>query len=75
MKVQRYPVPPVQAGRFVCKDGAGDAFAGGFLYGLMCQADLDSCMQCALYAADTAVRRTKPQFVFKYKPQIESKGS
>merc|ERR1712039_175878 len=43
VKVQRFPVPPVRSGRFVSKDGAGDAFAGGFLYGLMNEANLESC--------------------------------
>merc|ERR1712087_253422 len=51
VKVMRYPVPPVRAGRYVCKDGAGDAFVGGFLYALMHEADIDGCVQMALYAA------------------------
>lgn len=71
VKVQRFPVPPVKSWRFVSKDGAGDAFAGGFLYGLMRSADLDSCVQMALYAAQVAVQRTKPAFTFKDRPQIE----
>lgn len=71
VKVQRFPVPPVRAHRFVCKDGAGDAFVGGFLYGLMREADTDSCVQMALYAAQVSVQRTKPGFTFKDRPAIE----
>jgi len=70
VKVQRYPVPPLKAGRYVSKDGAGDAFAGGFLYGLMQGADVDGCVQMALYAAHAAVQRTGPRFTFKDKPQV-----
>eukprot|EP00928_Gymnodinium_smaydae_P053087 TRINITY_DN37164_c0_g1_i1.p1 TRINITY_DN37164_c0_g1~~TRINITY_DN37164_c0_g1_i1.p1 ORF type:complete len:421 (+),score=107.29 TRINITY_DN37164_c0_g1_i1:162-1424(+) len=69
--VQRFPVPPVRTGRFVTKDGAGEAFAGGFLYGLMREATLESCVQLALFAAQAAVQRTRPAFVFKDKPPLE----
>eukprot|EP00434_Breviolum_minutum_P023342 symbB.v1.2.020591.t1/scaffold1691.1/size105682/8 len=71
VKVQRYPVPPVRSRSFVRKDGAGDAFAGGFLYGLMHEADVDSCVQMALYCASVAVQRTSPGFSFKGKPSVD----
>lgn len=70
VKIQRFPVPPVRHGRFVCKDGAGDAFSGGFLFGLMKEADLESCVQMALYAAQGSVQRTKPEFAFNNRPPI-----
>lgn len=70
VKVQRYPVPPVKAGRPVCKSGGGDAFAAGFLYGLLCETDLDNCMRCALYAAHVAVQRTGASFVFNDLPEF-----
>lgn len=68
VKVQRYPIPPIRTGRLQCKDGAGDAFAGGFLHGLMQQADLDTCVASALYAAQVAVQRQGPHFTFKDRP-------
>merc|ERR1712241_1241241 len=70
VKVQRYPVQPIRAGRYVCKDGAGDAFAGGFLCGLIHEADVDSCVQMALYAAHIAVQRNGPRFAFRDMPQL-----
>lgn len=70
VKVQRFPVPPVRNRTFVRKDGAGDAFAGGFLYGLMHEADVDSCVQLALYCASIAVQRTGPGYSFKDKPSL-----
>merc|ERR1712080_620304 len=70
VKVRSYPVPPVRSYQFTSKDGAGDAFAGGFVYGLMREADLDSCVQMALYAAQVAVQRAKPSFSFKDRPSI-----
>ncbi|CAE7501966.1 ADK [Symbiodinium natans] len=71
VKVQRFPVPPVRNRSFVRKDGAGDAFAGGFLYGLMHEADVDSCVQLALYCASVAVQRTGPGYSFKDKPSLD----
>ncbi|CAJ1330609.1 unnamed protein product [Effrenium voratum] len=71
VKVQRFPVPPVRSRSFARKDGAGDAFAGGFLYGLMHKADVDSCVQLALYCASVAVQRTGPGFSFKDKPSLK----
>lgn len=68
VKIQKYPVPPVKNGKLVCKEGAGDAFAGGFLYGLMRDANLDTCMQAALYAAQVSVQRQGPRFDFRDKP-------
>mmetsp|Transcript_52880 Transcript_52880/g.113340 ORF Transcript_52880/g.113340 Transcript_52880/m.113340 type:complete len:398 (-) Transcript_52880:57-1250(-) len=73
VKVQRYPVPPVRAGRYVCKSGAGDAFAGGFLYALMNDADVDSCVQMALHAGHAAVQRTGPRLTFKDRPQMRER--
>ena len=71
VKVQRYPVPAVPAWRFATKDGAGDAFTGGLLYALMCNADLDSSVHMALYAAQVAVQRTKPGFDFANPPAVQ----
>jgi len=71
VKVQRFPVPPVRSRSFVRKDGAGDAFAAGFLYGLMHEADVDSCVQMALYCASVAVQRVGPGFSFKDKPSVD----
>ncbi|CAK0904841.1 unnamed protein product, partial [Prorocentrum cordatum] len=71
VKVQRYPVPPVRAGRCGYKDGAGDAFAGGFLCGLQLQLDADGCVQLALHAALCAVERPGPGVpVFKAPPRM-----
>lgn len=72
VKVTRYPVPVVPAWHLHCKDGAGDAFTGGILYSLMMKASLDSCVHMALYAAQNAVQRTKPGFVFKDKPRNDT---
>merc|ERR1712173_21114 len=72
VKIRRYPVQPIRAGRYVCKDGAGDAFAGGFIYALMHEADTDSCVQLALYAAHVAVQRTGHRLVFRDKPHLVS---
>eukprot|EP00929_Paragymnodinium_shiwhaense_P008692 TRINITY_DN112651_c0_g1_i1.p1 TRINITY_DN112651_c0_g1~~TRINITY_DN112651_c0_g1_i1.p1 ORF type:complete len:410 (+),score=90.26 TRINITY_DN112651_c0_g1_i1:59-1288(+) len=73
VRVQKFPIPPLRAGKFVCKDGAGDAFAGGFLYGLTRDADLDSCVQTALFAAHGAVQRTRPFFWYKDRPRMDAK--
>jgi adenosine kinase len=71
VKVRRYQVPPVRPGRYVSKDGAGDAFAGGFLYALLHEADVDSCVLQGLYAARVAVQRTGPRFDFRDRPPLQ----
>jgi len=68
VRVQRYPVPPVKPSRYVGKDGAGDIFAGGFLYGLLRGSDIDGCVQMALHAAQGAVQRIGPKLHLKDKP-------
>eukprot|EP00927_Polykrikos_kofoidii_P039676 TRINITY_DN34009_c0_g1_i1.p1 TRINITY_DN34009_c0_g1~~TRINITY_DN34009_c0_g1_i1.p1 ORF type:complete len:404 (-),score=72.67 TRINITY_DN34009_c0_g1_i1:59-1270(-) len=71
VRLSHFPVPPVRAGKFIAKDGAGDAFVGGFLYGLMHEADLESCVQMALFAAHGTVQRRRPGFRYKDRPQME----
>lgn len=71
VKIMRYPVPPVRSSRFVSKDGAGAAFAGGLLYGLQKALSIDSCMELALFAAHAFVQTPPPNIAYRERPCVE----
>jgi len=50
-KLLKYPVPPLDKSQIVDTNGAGDAFLGGFLSGLLQDKLVDVCVKAGLYCA------------------------
>jgi len=50
-KLHSFPVPHIEKSAIVDTNGAGDAFLGGFLAGLIQEKPLESCVKGGLYAA------------------------
>jgi len=50
-KLHSFPVAPIDKNLIVDSNGAGDAFLGGFLAGLMLDKPLEECVRAAMYAA------------------------
>ncbi|XP_029376219.1 adenosine kinase isoform X2 [Echeneis naucrates] len=67
-KIETFPVVKVESKDIVDTNGAGDAFVGGFLSGLVQEKPLDHCVKAAHYAANVIIRRAgctfpeKPDF-------------
>ncbi|KAI4812270.1 hypothetical protein KUCAC02_023671 [Chaenocephalus aceratus] len=67
-KVETFPVLKIDPKDIVDTNGAGDAFVGGFLSGLVQDKPLDQCVKAAHYAANVIIRRAgctfpeKPDF-------------
>jgi adenosine kinase len=51
-----FPVPPVPADEIVDTNGAGDAFVGGFLAGLVKGDSLELCIKAGNYAASVIIK-------------------
>eukprot|EP00922_Rhytidocystis_sp_ex-Travisia-forbesii_P038446 GHVS01057270.1.p1 GENE.GHVS01057270.1~~GHVS01057270.1.p1 ORF type:complete len:356 (+),score=60.08 GHVS01057270.1:74-1141(+) len=68
-KVQHFPVEPLEKSKLVDTNGAGDAFVGGFLYGLSKGKDIDFCVFAGSYAARHVIQRSGCTFEFKNMPQ------
>ncbi|CEM30237.1 unnamed protein product [Vitrella brassicaformis CCMP3155] len=68
VKVTTYPVEPLERSKLVDTNGAGDAFVGGFLYGLAIDKDLDFCVFMAHYAARHVIQRSGCTFDFTDRP-------
>ncbi|XP_051935492.1 adenosine kinase-like isoform X1 [Hippocampus zosterae] len=68
-KIETFPVMAIDPKDLVDTNGAGDAFVGGFLSGLVREKTLDQCVRAAHYAANVIIRRLgctfpeKPDFV------------
>lgn len=54
--VTEIPVPPVPASEIVDTNGAGDAFVGGFLAGLVKGDTLEACVKAGNYAASVIIK-------------------
>jgi len=50
-KLHSFPVTPIDKSLIVDTNGAGDAFLGGFLAGLMIDKPLEECVRAAMYAS------------------------
>lgn len=55
-KVQRFAVPKLESSEIVDTNGAGDAFAGGFMAGHVQGKDLKTCVDAGNYAAQHILR-------------------
>ncbi|XP_049591617.1 adenosine kinase isoform X1 [Syngnathus scovelli] len=68
-KIETFPVMAIDPKDLVDTNGAGDAFVGGFLSGLVREKPLEQCVRAAHYAANVVIRRSgctfpeKPDFV------------
>jgi len=50
-KILKFPVLQIEKSAIVDTNGAGDAFLGGFLAGLLQEKPLEDCVKAGLYAA------------------------
>ncbi|ETO29559.1 hypothetical protein RFI_07560 [Reticulomyxa filosa] len=72
-KSKEYPVEKIPAEKIVDTNGAGDAFVGGFLFGLAEGKSEEECVNAGCYAAQVIIQTSgtrlsgKPKFVFKTK--------
>lgn len=58
--VKTYPVHPINKEEIVDTNGAGDAFAGGFVAGLVKGENLDSCVDMGQWLAAQGLRNLGP---------------
>ncbi|MED6289210.1 hypothetical protein CHARACLAT_000382 [Characodon lateralis] len=67
-KIETFPVLKIDPKDIVDTNGAGDAFVGGFLSGLVQEKPLDQCVRAAHYSANVIIRQAgctfpeKPDF-------------
>jgi len=57
-EAKEYPIIRLATDRIVDTNGAGDAYVGGFLYGLVEGKDMHFCCQAGAYAASVIVQRS-----------------
>ncbi len=57
-EIKEYPVIHIPPDEIVDTNGAGDAFAGGFMAQLVQDQSLDDCIRCANYAANLIIQRS-----------------
>ncbi|KAF5306277.1 hypothetical protein FQA39_LY08975 [Lamprigera yunnana] len=57
-KIKEFPVQDVPADKVVDTNGAGDAFAGGFLAQLVLGRPIDICINCGIYTAIEVIQRS-----------------
>lgn len=62
-KVQTFPVHPIDSKEIVDTTGAGDAFAGGFLAGLVKGEKLETCVDMGSWLAAQLLRELGPSYV------------
>jgi len=71
-EVTTYPILQLPKHKLVDTNGAGDAYVGGFLSGLVHEKDMDYCCQAGAYAASVIVQRSGCTFPeksrFTYRP-------
>lgn len=60
--VEVYPVRPIESGDIVDTNGAGDAFAGGFLAGLVQGKDLKTAVDMGQWLASWGIREPGPAY-------------
>jgi adenosine kinase len=57
-----FPVPPIEKSKIVDTNGAGDAFLGGFLAGLIQDKSLEECVKAGLYTAQHILQVSGTQY-------------
>lgn len=57
-QITEYPVASLTAEDLVDTNGAGDAFAGGFLAQYIQNKSLDVCIKCGIYTATKIIQRS-----------------
>ncbi|KAG5878600.1 hypothetical protein JTB14_004898 [Gonioctena quinquepunctata] len=57
-KITKFPVTALPSEKLIDTNGAGDAFAGGFLSQYIQGQDLDICVKCGIWAASQIIQRT-----------------
>eukprot|EP00929_Paragymnodinium_shiwhaense_P013240 TRINITY_DN121107_c0_g1_i1.p1 TRINITY_DN121107_c0_g1~~TRINITY_DN121107_c0_g1_i1.p1 ORF type:complete len:476 (+),score=178.16 TRINITY_DN121107_c0_g1_i1:85-1512(+) len=74
-EIAEYPIIALPKHRLVDTNGAGDAYVGGFLYGLVEGKDMHYCCQAGAYAASVIVQRSgctmPPKSGFSYRPPVK----
>jgi len=74
-EITEYPVIKLAPSKLVDTNGAGDAYVGGFLSGLVNGKDMHYCCQAGAYAASVIVQRSgctfpaKPRFSYRPEPK------
>jgi fructose-1-phosphate kinase PfkB-like protein len=75
--ITEYPILKLAPRKLVDTNGAGDAFVGGFLSGLVQDKDMHYCCQAGAYAASVIVQRSGCTFpkkhAFEYRPPPKPK--
>lgn len=56
-KISEFPVTPIPEDKVIDTNGAGDAFAGGFLAQLVLGHSYDVCIKCGIWTASQIVQR------------------
>uniref|UniRef100_A0A182J1V8 Adenosine kinase n=1 Tax=Anopheles atroparvus TaxID=41427 RepID=A0A182J1V8_ANOAO len=56
--VREFPVQKLAPSEIVDTNGAGDAFAGGFLAQLLQRRSVDTCIECGIWAAREIIQRS-----------------
>lgn len=57
-EIKEFPVPKLSAEKLVDTNGAGDAFAGGFLSQYIQGQPLDVCVKCGIWTATEIIQRS-----------------
>lgn len=57
-KITEFPVTELPPEKVVDTNGAGDAFAGGFLSQYIQGYDLEVCIKCGIWAASRIIQRS-----------------
>lgn len=57
-EITEYPVTPMSPDKLIDTNGAGDAFAGGFLSQFIQGKDLGTCVRCGNWAAAQIIQRS-----------------
>jgi len=61
-KITEYPIIPIKKEDIVDTNGAGDAFVGGFLAGLVLNESIDICVKRGHYTANRVIKRLGPTY-------------
>ena len=73
--VKEYPVHAIAASEINDTNGAGDAFAGGFLAGVVQGKSLDTCVDMGHWLAGESIRLLGPSFPKEKKAYVPSGSS
>ena len=60
--VTEFPVVLIEESKIVDTNGAGDAFTGGFLAGLVQGRSLEECVKAGQYVASIVIQRSGPTY-------------